>query len=392
MEYMSTYIYAGLALVVVVGTMGYFGAFEKDTYTSEKCESGDQMSCADATITADGVIKIMFKNFVGRSVNVTNVTVTYDDNDINSPLGLIVPQRNNATLSIPTEFSFEPGNKEEFSYAITYTPLGSPRNYTVRGVATAKVEPPIAICGNDEVEPGEECEPPIETPCSEYDSRFVSGTLLCDDHCQFDTSQCVECPQEYFRSDSWTGDYEGKCCSEEQDLFVTTSTLDEEDQACCDDQYDCVAGGECFANSDSREFQGVTATCKGGEWVTQVSFMAKQSEGTEQVQEVNLDVKIVGGGETFVFNTQEDPNDIQLPVEPHHDDYENIIYEIPMPVENITLFRKTDTDSSIITVRDLSVGDDPLDLVESCEANHDKVKLDSNSVSLQYDQSLTCDI
>jgi len=380
MEYMSTYIYAGLALVVVVGTMGYFGAFEKDTYTTEKCESGEQMSCADATITADGVIRVMFKNFVGRSVNVTNVTVTYDDNDINRPLNLIVLPRKNATLSIPTEFSFEPGNKEQFSYAITYTPLGSPRNYTVRGVATAKVEPPITICGNDEVEPGEECEPPIETPCSEYDSRFVSGTLLCDDHCQFDTSECVECPTGYLSSDSWTGDYEGKCCSGDQGLFVTTSTLDEEDQACCNSQNDCVDSGECFGDGASRDFQNMAATCNDGDWMTTVSFstMTEQGDDMQPHQEAELNVKIVGGGETFEFS------DIIYHIHEHS-------YDVLMPVESITLQKEYDPDSRIITISDLSIGGSPLNM-DSCTTYGGEVEMSDDSVSLQYGQSLTCTI
>ncbi len=62
---------------------------------------------------------------------------------------------------------------------------------------TSKCEPK-PLCGNDVIEPGEECDGDnlgiIKSSCSEYSSYFSSGTIKCDDNCKLDTFNCVESP------------------------------------------------------------------------------------------------------------------------------------------------------------------------------------------------------
>lgn len=52
-------------------------------------------------------------------------------------------------------------------------------------------------CGNDIIEPGEDCEPGLALPVSACnalpDSPFYEGKLACNDDCKYDTSSCEGC-------------------------------------------------------------------------------------------------------------------------------------------------------------------------------------------------------
>lgn len=141
MEYMSTYIYTGLALVIVVGSMTYFGAFNPSTYTKENCESGTQLRCQDSSITTNGEIKILLSNQLDREITINNYTFIYEDISYTVTINDDIKAKENITISyIITSLSFSKGKKESVSYEINYHATGSNNNFIIRGTATTRVE------------------------------------------------------------------------------------------------------------------------------------------------------------------------------------------------------------------------------------------------------------
>ena len=49
-EYLTTFAWAFIGLLVTVGTLSYFGLFDSAHYTPESCHSGTQILCADTAL------------------------------------------------------------------------------------------------------------------------------------------------------------------------------------------------------------------------------------------------------------------------------------------------------------------------------------------------------
>ncbi|MBD3208856.1 hypothetical protein GF367_00360 [Candidatus Woesearchaeota archaeon] len=202
MEYINTYIYAGLALVVVVGTIAYFGAFDKETYTKEGCESGAQLSCAEAQVTTEGSISVLIQNKLNQPINVTSITMHYQNQSYTKDVNIRVQPFENAALSVQdTSLTFIKGRKQQFTYTFSYVTDAAPdREHTIRGTATTKV---------------------VDT------EEFTE---------EEDRPEC--CEEPYYTATSMLYAY---------DIDGEGEPYQVEEQACCADPGVCVFDGQCHA-------------------------------------------------------------------------------------------------------------------------------------------------
>ncbi len=74
MEFLMTYGWAILVVLVVIGALAYFGVLNPSNLLPEKCTFPLQLSCRDQKIgTAN--IKFVLQNGAGKDMKITNVTV-----------------------------------------------------------------------------------------------------------------------------------------------------------------------------------------------------------------------------------------------------------------------------------------------------------------------------
>jgi hypothetical protein len=83
LEYLVTYGWGILAILVVVGALAYFGLFDPARYLPDRCEFGAQLECVDyqiaTTTTAPGAgashgyVRLQLRNNLGDGVNITRV-------------------------------------------------------------------------------------------------------------------------------------------------------------------------------------------------------------------------------------------------------------------------------------------------------------------------------
>ena len=271
MEYVTTYIYAGLALVIVVGAMGYFGAFDTTTYARESCESGSQVSCVDVHITSEGAIGIMLNNNHDRSINITNYTLTFKDKTYRvDGANIIIKPNDNGTLRVDLDqTALNKGHKESFNYVITYVPEGSTRGVQLSGTATTKVEENIEpVCGNGVIEGDEQCDPPGQIPASDYDCAdapqmqtvdqslyAIKGEVYCTSSCTVSTEGCYAQPLPCTTPSLGPG----------IEIPAGTNALV---QACCEEEQ-CSIGGVCYDDGRKLDIDGdgIAETCDAGTWL-----------------------------------------------------------------------------------------------------------------------------
>jgi hypothetical protein len=169
-EYLSTYAWAFLALIVTVAALSLFGVFDADTYVPEVCESGSQISCEDSILIIDGMSATMvlqLRNNFPRNINVTKVELTGDTlvgTGIPS-YGVVEP---GSTIDVPISngsVSLQEGEKYLVPYTIHFSREGGVTEYSTTGRATMRALPlntGVNYCGDVVVDAssGEQCDPP----------------------------------------------------------------------------------------------------------------------------------------------------------------------------------------------------------------------------------------
>lgn len=150
LEYLVTYGWGILAVLVAIGALSYFGLFDVERYLPNRCAFGAQLECADYQLQASsdadyaGFISLRLRNNFGESITLTNAYV--GDKEI-LPVNLLtdragdVPPIAAGNLSVPFRIDIPTANgialvgDERQSITVTIefqrtTPAGPKHNVT----------------------------------------------------------------------------------------------------------------------------------------------------------------------------------------------------------------------------------------------------------------------
>ena len=119
-EYLSTYGWAILAALVVVGALAYFGFLNPNNLLPNKCDFGKQLECVDYMIMSNGVVNLTFRNNFGKAINITGISwpdlVLFP---IPFP-SLIIGPGDTEEVSITLDTLYPAGEKKELNLIITF--------------------------------------------------------------------------------------------------------------------------------------------------------------------------------------------------------------------------------------------------------------------------------
>ncbi|MFP4524347.1 MAG: hypothetical protein ACLFO2_03480 [Candidatus Woesearchaeota archaeon] len=182
-EFLTTYAWAFLGLLVTVGALNYLGILEPSSYTPERCSSGTQISCVDTYLAADEssqdtTLLLMLSNNYPRSVLIENVTLTNikeEDVGMDSPPFTVEPGRS-YTAAFSFQSAYTEGQHESVNFVITYRREGGSNSYNITGSSVINVQEapatPEPYCGDGDVDTAEECDPANEEEqCGGEDCR-----------------------------------------------------------------------------------------------------------------------------------------------------------------------------------------------------------------------------
>ena len=77
MEFLMTYGWAILVVLVVIGALAYFGVLSPSTLLPEKCTFPVSVNCLDHQVTSS-TIKLIMLNGAGRDMQVSKITAESD--------------------------------------------------------------------------------------------------------------------------------------------------------------------------------------------------------------------------------------------------------------------------------------------------------------------------
>ena len=77
LEFLTTYGWAFLVIIIMIGTLAYFGILSPSKILPNRCNFGAEFQCLDHQIAGGGTtLKIRLKNNVGESITVSSMTFT----------------------------------------------------------------------------------------------------------------------------------------------------------------------------------------------------------------------------------------------------------------------------------------------------------------------------
>lgn len=151
LEFITTYGWAILVIMVMAGSFAYFGVLNPAKLTPERCSVSPEFSCNDfkittsATSTSAGNVSMIFTQTLGQTIYPTNFSCSYQ--------GLVGA----ATSSIPFASSWSPkssliamcnntippslkGEKIKISYTISYKTSSTGLTHTADGELVAEAQ------------------------------------------------------------------------------------------------------------------------------------------------------------------------------------------------------------------------------------------------------------
>jgi len=102
LEFLTTYAWAFLVILITVGALYYFGVFDFQKFLPQECVFPFQFRCIDSSFV-DDQIRFRLLNDIGETIQVTSMSVT---NDATPPL----------SCTPPANFQWNDGDEKDFTF------------------------------------------------------------------------------------------------------------------------------------------------------------------------------------------------------------------------------------------------------------------------------------
>ena len=133
MEFLMTYGWAILVVLVAVGALAYFGVLSPDNFLPNRCTLPSGIGCTDHKVSSDGV-SVVLRNGLGYDMSGITVKVAGCGTD-SDPATMA-----NGEDEIYTIACTPSGSKFSGDLNVTYTLSDTGLSHTARGSIVAKVE------------------------------------------------------------------------------------------------------------------------------------------------------------------------------------------------------------------------------------------------------------
>ena len=104
LEFLTTYAWAFMVIILTVGALYYFGIFNFSRFLEQKCMFPSQFECIEFSFVGDQV-RFKLVNNIGEKINVVGYSIT---NDALNPLSCTPP---------PTFPNWLPGEQKDFIFS-----------------------------------------------------------------------------------------------------------------------------------------------------------------------------------------------------------------------------------------------------------------------------------
>ncbi len=79
LEFLMTYGWAFLVILIMIGALAYFGILDPTKFLPDRCSFGSEVTCRDTSVSSIGNVSLRLVNGLGISVNVTDFQISNPD-------------------------------------------------------------------------------------------------------------------------------------------------------------------------------------------------------------------------------------------------------------------------------------------------------------------------
>ena len=134
MEFLMTYGWAILVVLVAIGALAYFGVLSPDRFLPAKCTLPAGVACVDFNIDAT-TVNVVLRNGLGFDLSGVTIAVS----GCTSPAGVALGNGAQATFTA-TACGLTSGNKYSGDVNVSYTNVDTTLTHKVVGSLTGRVE------------------------------------------------------------------------------------------------------------------------------------------------------------------------------------------------------------------------------------------------------------
>lgn len=142
-EYLTTYGWAILTVVIAIGTLSYFGFLNPSNLLPNACDFGKQLKCTEYMITSDGDVKLMLRNNFGKDIDITAVSgIEIGVGSVVLPPTIGVGTTEELSMVLDNDDRRKKGEKQEVKLIINFTraPAGTYAEHTISGLVFVTVQ------------------------------------------------------------------------------------------------------------------------------------------------------------------------------------------------------------------------------------------------------------
>ena len=146
MEFLMTYGWAILVVLVAVGALAYFGVLNPGKFLPSSCTIGPGLACGEFKVTNDDANNTIINVRNGMGKNIQNISMTLNQASATACTNVITP--NNITDGSAQRYEFtcsdaigaNVGDRFKATLTFTYKAAGEQLSHTMTGDITTKVE------------------------------------------------------------------------------------------------------------------------------------------------------------------------------------------------------------------------------------------------------------
>ena len=137
MEFLMTYGWAILVVLVAIGALAYFGVLSPDRFLPSKCQLPSGIACVDHRADATGVQVVLLN---GMGFDATSVVVSVGQCGLMSPsAGGDNILQNGEQETFTATCTLTPGSKFSQSFGVSYTNQNTGLPHSLNGTVTVSV-------------------------------------------------------------------------------------------------------------------------------------------------------------------------------------------------------------------------------------------------------------